>query len=139
MIIWVWQYSIIITRTKCINTKYDFRFSERCLFWWNIRFDWFRVKLTITLFKKLTNCFLYPIWTDAICLPLMSPPSNIVTSRLINLKFSGNATFYICFISQKKHFFEKVLWGCHGGMPLFRGRGRLRARLKFWCRFNVSR
>jgi hypothetical protein len=32
-----------------------------------------------------------------------------VTSRLIILKFSGNATFYIYLISQKIYVFEKVL------------------------------
>ena len=60
-----------------------------------------------------------------------------VTSRLIILKFSGNATFYIYFISQKRYFLENVLWGCHVGMPLLRGWGRLLVRLKFLFWFDV--
>ena len=39
---------------------------------------------------------------------LMPPPCNSVTSRLINLKFSENATFDIYFyLSQKSHFSKK--------------------------------
>jgi hypothetical protein len=38
-----------------------------------------------------------------ICLP----PCNSVTLRLLNLKFSGDATFDIYFISQKGYFLKK--------------------------------
>ena len=108
------------------------RLRARLNFWW--RFE----SVDEHRFLKIWGWSASRLQKYKICLPLVPPPCNSVTSRLINLKFSGNATFYIYFISQKRIFFEKVLWGCHVGTPLFRGRGRLRARLKFWFRFDVS-
>ena len=55
----------------------------------------------------------------------MPPLCNSVTSRLVNLKFSENATFYIYFYITEKNFFEKVLWGCPVGIPFLWGRGRI--------------
>ena len=75
-------------------------------------------------------------WPNTFFLPFLN--CNSVTSKLINLKFSVNATFDIYFISQKRYFFEKVLLGCHVSVPLLWGWGHLQARLKLCCRFDVS-
>ena len=44
----------------------------------------------------------------------------LYSSKLIILKFSGNATFDFNFISQKRYFLEKVIWGCHVGATFAR-------------------
>ena len=67
----------------------------------------------------------------------LSPPCNYVTSRLISLKFSGNVTFYIYFISQKKHFFWKstLRLSCRYAIfPRLRlPKGKAEILIPIWC------